>query len=159
MNYKRAYKYWDSQIKTEMTAEFFAGKIIKVKKSQRYTYPARMQKKLARLKYRLLYMKRDTGHYILRGHGVKKEPDLLEWGEWFQEHPRSLKRTTICDSVISTVFLGLNHNYFGDKPILFETMIFVGGHGGDMRRYSTWDEAIIGHWKMVEEVRSNTMIH
>jgi hypothetical protein len=52
---------------------------------------------------------------------------------------------------ISTVWLGLNHNYFGGKPLIFETMVFGerGGHEEYMDRYSTWDEAVEGHKKAV----------
>jgi hypothetical protein len=60
---------------------------------------------------------------------------------------------------LSTVFLGMNHNYFGGPPILFETMLFgsevhVGQlFGGGVEyhedlgqwRYCTWDEAAAGH--------------
>ena len=49
------------------------------------------------------------------------------------------------DVVVSTVFLGLNHNYGADPPILFETMIFGGEHDEDQWRYETWNQAIEGH--------------
>jgi len=159
MNYKQACKYWSDQIETVPTAEFFAGKIIKAKKSQRHTKPERMLKKLFRLKYGRLY-ERDNDKYVLKGHGIKKEPDLLEWDKWFETHPRQLKVTNMHGKRISTVFLGLDHGWHGDKPILFDTMIFGDDMlGEDTRRYATWDEAIKGHWEMVEEVKRNTVFH
>jgi hypothetical protein len=48
------------------------------------------------------------------------------------------------------VFLGIDHNFFGDgPPILFETMVFGGPMDQDQRRYSTWDEAEFGHAAIV----------
>ncbi|MEO9497665.1 MAG: hypothetical protein ABJG42_24540 [Vibrio splendidus] len=55
--------------------------------------------------------------------------------------------------VISTVFLGLDHNPFGGKPILFETMIFGGKHDDYQERYCTWDEAAQRHQSIVQEIR------
>ena len=56
---------------------------------------------------------------------------------------------------VSTVFLGLDHNY-GDEgpPILFETMIFPQSGHNDLHceRYATWDEAVVGHQRVVAEV-------
>jgi hypothetical protein len=47
---------------------------------------------------------------------------------------------------VSTVFLGLDHNFgFGRKPLLFETMIFGGKHDQYQERYSTYKEAEKGH--------------
>lgn len=54
---------------------------------------------------------------------------------------------------VSTVFLGLNHN-FSDKgpPILFETMVFGGKFDGEQRRYSTYKAAEEGHLQVCEMV-------
>ncbi len=54
---------------------------------------------------------------------------------------------------VSTVWLGLDHNFLGDRILIFETMIFSGTRwkdmgGIDMDRYSTEEEAIEGHKKM-----------
>ncbi len=50
---------------------------------------------------------------------------------------------------VSTVFLGLNHSFGGEEPILFETMIF--GPGYDQKEYqtrcSTWEQAERMHAK------------
>lgn len=54
------------------------------------------------------------------------------------------------DIEISTVFLGINHNWIDGKlPILFETMIF-GLLGHELQwRYATQKEAIGNHEKLV----------
>lgn len=58
---------------------------------------------------------------------------------------------------VSTVFLGLNHGYprGEEPPILFETMVFWGGHelDNDGERYATLDEAKAGHARWVSTVR------
>lgn len=53
---------------------------------------------------------------------------------------------------VSTVWLGINHNWFGGKPLIFETMLFGPGGNGDydMDRYSTEAEAKEGHERMVK---------
>lgn len=54
------------------------------------------------------------------------------------------------DIHISTVFLGLNHQYGEGKPLLFETMVFGLNDGDDMQdRYSTWNEAVDGHLRTI----------
>lgn len=53
---------------------------------------------------------------------------------------------------ISTVFLGLDHRFFGDgPPLLFETMMFPGCEM--IGRCSTWDEAEEMHERAVAEAR------
>lgn len=45
------------------------------------------------------------------------------------------------DVTVSTVFLGLDHNFGDGPPLLFETMIFGGPHADFQARCSTWSEA------------------
>jgi hypothetical protein len=53
---------------------------------------------------------------------------------------------------VSTVWLGLNHNFLGDgPPLIFETMVFLPlpSHDSiDMQRYATEEEAKRGHEDM-----------
>ena len=94
--------------------------------------------------------------YILIGQTPVPEPDLLTWGEWFETADTVVAKTEVGSSVVSTIFLGLDHSFF-DKgpPLLFETMVFDENHiGGEMRRCSTWLEAERQHAEVVEEVRS-----
>lgn len=50
---------------------------------------------------------------------------------------------------VSTVLLGIDHSFgFGGPPVIFETMVFP---GNDMERYSTKEEALEGHKRMVEK--------
>jgi len=51
---------------------------------------------------------------------------------------------------ISTVFLGLDHNFSGTgPPLLYETMIFGGKYDQHQQRYATKAEALAGHKKCV----------
>lgn len=94
------------------------------------------------------------GKYILKGKKVIKETNLLKWAEWFETADRHVKNTKVGGVQVSTVFLGLDHNFFGGKPLLFETMIFGGRHDGYQERYTTWEEAEKGHKKASELVKS-----
>jgi hypothetical protein len=43
------------------------------------------------------------------------------------------------------VFLGLDHVWNSDIPLLWETMIFGGEHDQYMDRYTSYEEALEGH--------------
>ena len=95
------------------------------------------------------------GKYILVGKEPVREDDLLKWGMWFETADRSVARTEfdgLNGAYVSTVFLGLDHDWTGTRPILFETMCFGGPLDGEMYRYSTWEEAEDGHQAMVDRV-------
>ena len=80
-----------------------------------------------------------------------------EWVDWMEDHAddRHVGDTLIANEIrVSTVFLGLDHNIYGDgPPVLFETMIFGkddgGGLGDYQERCSTWYEAEVLHEKAV----------
>lgn len=97
-------------------------------------------------------------YFILDGH----EPvacDLMTWARWFELTDRHVKLTEQGDVMISTVFLGLDYSFSDEgPPVLFETMVFEGEHGGDMERYCTWEEAEAGHARFVAEVFKPTPI-
>jgi hypothetical protein len=85
--------------------------------------------------------------YILdKDRNVVPVDDVLTWGHWFDKHrkERIVEQTYVGKVKISTVFLGLDHNFMGlsQKPVVFETMVF--GEGGtelETERCSTWREA------------------
>ncbi len=84
--------------------------------------------------------------YILDADGNPvPEPDLMTWAQWMQTAVRSIARDEIDGVTVSTVFLGLDHSFFSGPPVLWETMIFGGPHNDYQRRYSTRDEALVGH--------------
>jgi hypothetical protein len=84
--------------------------------------------------------------YILQG--KKAVPaDLMTWAKWFEEHinDRIVARSEKGDVQVSTVFLGLNHQWGEGPPLIFETMIFGGEHDQWQERCSTWDQAEAQH--------------
>jgi hypothetical protein len=95
-----------------------------------------------------------TDKYILDGKTPVPCDDLLEWGRWLEDSDRRVAYTKTWTYRVSTVFLGLNHNFMEGEPLLFESMVFpMGGwEEQEMARYSTWDEAITGHRAMVRRL-------
>lgn len=101
-------------------------------------------------------------HYILKGTKVEKSNNVKEWAEWYEkaskDGARIVKQEHIGAYYVSTVFLGLDHNFgaSGD-PILFESMVFSDhsefdlGQEVDCVRYQTYGEALRGHKKLVNE--------
>lgn len=86
-------------------------------------------------------------NYILDGHTPVPCPDIVKWGLWYETADRHVARDIVNDVTVSTVFLGIDHSFGRDEPVLFETMIFGGPHDEYQRRYCTWDEAEAGHRK------------
>ena len=77
--------------------------------------------------------------------------DDLEYKIVAQDHPAP-------NVMVSTVWLGLDHNYSHEgPPIIFETMVFWGNWSGDddyQQRYSTMEQALEGHAHALEWVRN-----
>jgi hypothetical protein len=89
-------------------------------------------------------------HFILRDGRPVDEPDVIKWAQWMEANDREriVEQTTFSDGcMVSTVFLGLDHDFMGTGAILYETMTFGGPHGeGAIElRYRTREEAEQGH--------------
>lgn len=91
--------------------------------------------------------------YVLDEKGEPRlEPNLLVWAQWF-EHASDAGLTVVANTElgpkgqhVSTVFLGFDHNFFGEgPPILYETMVFGGRESGHQRRSRTRAEALVTH--------------
>jgi hypothetical protein len=86
-----------------------------------------------------------------------EEPDTLAWGRWFGTADRSLAYDRVGAVEVSTVFLGLDHNYSGGPPLLWETMTFAVDETSELHnlqdRYTTRESALAGHKAMVARVR------
>lgn len=79
--------------------------------------------------------------------------DVLDWARRRADEQR-VARTKTRHAEISTVWLGLNHNWMPDgPPLIFETMVFGGSFDQHQERYSTEAEALAGHARIVEMVR------
>lgn len=88
--------------------------------------------------------------------------ELLRWALWLEDpaHRRVAWTDIGHGAYVSTIFLGIDHNWAAHgPPILFETMVFVPTDIGTdplhhhQDRYCTWDDAVAGHWRIVEWVR------
>jgi len=98
------------------------------------------------------------GTYILDGEIVRPAKTYGEYLEGFKIDNRRVDETVLPDkegniSVVSTVFLSLDHSFGTGTPILFETL---GVHNGEefcMKRYPTYEAAITGHRETVEELK------
>lgn len=94
-------------------------------------------------------------YYILNNKTPMMVEDVLTWGEWFEKADRRVAWTQIGEIVISTVFLGLDHNYSHiGPPILFETMVLGGEKDEYVQRYAIWEEAEWGHREIVNEIKN-----
>jgi len=77
------------------------------------------------------------GRYILEGKIPVPCEDLLVWGRWCEEHHADcvVKQEFVGELWVSTVFLCLDHNHFGNgPPDLFETMIFRDANEHDRQK-------------------------
>ena len=62
-------------------------------------------------------------HYILKGKELVPV-EMMAWAQWFGTTNRHIGLDTINGKKISTVFLGLDHNFGEGPPLVFETMVF-----------------------------------
>jgi hypothetical protein len=95
-----------------------------------------------------------SGWFRLEGHFAVPcaADEYIQWMMWGDRRGVDVRRvaeTRVGTLWVSTVFLGLDHN-FGDAgdPVLFETKIFSEDAGGDdyyQTRCSTWAEAEEDH--------------
>jgi hypothetical protein len=87
-------------------------------------------------------------YYTLDGHTPVPCDDVMVWAQWFENFElRVVAQTQIGDRFVSTVFLGIDHN-FGPTgpPLIFETMVFGPNRNEEwMKRTATWDEALADH--------------
>ena len=88
-----------------------------------------------------------------------EEPNEMKWGAFMSKVNRRVAFTKLTSSVqgknvghveISTVFLGLDHQFGDGPPLLFETMVFGGPLDETQERCSTWAEAEIMHEQMIK---------
>lgn len=85
-----------------------------------------------------------------------KKIELLEWAKLLENKDyKVINQEVLPDGKwVSTVWLGLDHQFGEGKPLIFETMVFP-KEGDyielDLDRYSTLEEAKLGHKKMVKK--------
>lgn len=102
-------------------------------------------------------------NYILDEHkNIVPVYDIIEWATWCENNRENkrVSKTTIGDSCVSTVFLGVDHNFslYGDvTPVLFETMVYNEANETWVdkytERYCTYAEALMGHSLIVSRIK------
>lgn len=94
--------------------------------------------------------------YILNEKNEPIKSSIEEYVLWERENPKKkfVKQEYVGEVWVSTVFLGLDHRWDSDVPILWETMIFNGKHDQYQDRYSSLEEAIKGHEIAVNLVKN-----
>lgn len=95
-------------------------------------------------------------YYKLDGHEVVPLKNVHEWAKYFEHANRHVDKTNIGDVHVSTLFLGLNHEWDETKPpLLFESMVFGGSLDGEQTHCSTWQQAVDMHATMCHMVRKS----
>ena len=92
--------------------------------------------------------------YILKGKEIV-EASLMEWATFFEGKDRIVKQETLPNGLrVSTVFLGIDHNFGDGEPLLFESMVFgIKDDEEIQQRYSTYEQAEKGHQELVEKYK------
>jgi hypothetical protein len=102
----------------------------------------------------------EPGHpyYKLVGRRVEPIPEtdggaVLNWAMGLEHGNRRVARTEVADGYVSTVFMGINHNFGMGAPQLFETMVFRNGHDEVSYRCTTYAQAEELHRTAVETLK------
>ena len=90
--------------------------------------------------------------YILDDDNNPVKSTVNEFVDWEEAYPekRIIKQYDNDEVFVSTVFLGLDHAWNSDVPVLWETMIFGGEHDQYQERYTSYKDALEGHEKALE---------
>lgn len=91
--------------------------------------------------------------YVLDDDG-KPTPcsDPMKWGRWMGTARRHVAHDQVGNVRVSTIFLGLDHSFFGGAPVLWETMVFGGALDGRQRRYTSREAALAGHAELLSKI-------
>lgn len=83
-----------------------------------------------------------------------------QWAERFEDNAyKRVAFDSVGDFEISTVWLGLDHQYGDGEPLIFETMVFGSSPNeeNEMRRYTSEDEARAGHAEIVQSLSQSVV--
>ena len=90
---------------------------------------------------------------------------LMEWSHIYSNADRTIGSDVVIHGEhivrVSTVYLGLDHSFFGGIPLIFETMMFSTDESIDQGqwRYATKEQAIRGHADVLAQVTKETSEH
>jgi hypothetical protein len=91
-------------------------------------------------------------YYDRRGEPI----DVNQWASLFTPSYQCVARDYEVEGyTVSTVWLGLDHNWGDGKILIFETMLFgKGERDQECHRYSAEKEALAGHQAIVTALRN-----
>jgi hypothetical protein len=111
-------------------------------------------------------------HYMLNPDHSLRPAELLEWARWHEHsyEERSVGLTIVGPYRVSTMFLGLDHQFGDGPPMIFETCVFDSSasiedsfcpgrfieHSEVQDRCSTWDQAVEMHAQVVARLEAET---
>lgn len=90
--------------------------------------------------------------YVLDGDVPVHASSMKEWSE-FMDKNKILKKTRVGKSEVSSIFLGMDHNFWGGAPVLFETMIFGGPLDMTQERNQTKKGCLATHEYYVKKLK------
>jgi hypothetical protein len=92
------------------------------------------------------------GFYIIKNGSPVETETTEEWAQWIKNQDNRRIGWDVKDGVsVSTVFLGMDHNFLpSGTPVLWETMIFGGEHNDYQERYTSEADAREGHKRAME---------
>lgn len=87
---------------------------------------------------------------------------LERWAQLMDEdNGKFVAKDLVGHYLVSTIWLGLDHQIFGGPPMIFETCVFYIPHEGaewetilEPVRYPSEEAALAGHKKILQEVKS-----
>ncbi|MDM9582323.1 hypothetical protein [Nostoc sp. GT001] len=98
--------------------------------------------------HEFLYLIMFDRYYKLEGH-TPVAVNFEEWAIWRTEANTQVLLSVLKGYIsVSTIFLGINLGT-NEKPQIFESLVTGGSCNGEKRLYSTWDEAISGHFDLI----------
>ncbi|MGB7996530.1 MAG: hypothetical protein WCF45_10435 [Photobacterium halotolerans] len=97
-----------------------------------------------------------NGLYIERD-GVPVPADIEEWVAYMAKSDRTVAKWEQAGLLVSTVFLGVDYNFYGGKPLVYETMVFGGLNDQKFKRSSSRCGAASHHEEAVNATKA--MMH
>lgn len=90
--------------------------------------------------------------YYLDGQTPRLAPNIETWAKALERMDRRVAETFVGKVRVSTVFIGLDHQFGNGPPLLFETMVFGGEFDDWQERCSTWEQALAQHERTVKMI-------
>jgi hypothetical protein len=96
-------------------------------------------------------------YYILDERGEPVAAGPMTWARWYETADRRVAFDDLGErGQVSTVFLGVDHAFRDDRPVLWESMVFGGPHDQQQFRYHSRAEALAGHAVLVEAIMTDS---